>query len=113
MSLERVSWAWKLPLPTATKLVLLAIADHANEDGFCWPGVVRIATKCNLSERSVQRHIRVLVARGFLQVEERHRPDGSQSSNLYHLPTVSPGGDNGVTSRCQGWHPLNRQITNN
>jgi len=35
MSLKVMHWAWSLaPTP---KIVLLALADEANDDGFCFP----------------------------------------------------------------------------
>ena len=92
MSIRSMAWTWKLHLPASTKLILLALADHSDDEGFCWPGIVGIAEKCNLSDRSVQRHIQNLITRGLLRVQERFRPDGSRASNLYHLQ-VSWGGD--------------------
>jgi len=40
------------------KLVLLALADCANDEGHCWPSIATIARKSGVSERSVQRAIR-------------------------------------------------------
>jgi hypothetical protein len=36
-------------------LVLLALADWANDDGYCWPTVSALAAKARLSERAVQQ----------------------------------------------------------
>jgi hypothetical protein len=44
-------------------LLLLAIADHAHDDGSgAWPSVAHLARKVRMSERQVQRLIRVLSA---------------------------------------------------
>lgn len=51
-----------------TRLVLLAIADNANEQGDAFPGITRIAKKCNASERSVQNAISELENAGELMV---------------------------------------------
>ena len=96
MSIKCMVWAWGLNLPAPVKLVLLALADHADDQGVCWPGIRGVANKCNLSHRSVQRHVQDMVARGMVRVEERFRADGSRSSNLYRLSVgggmESPGG---------------------
>ena len=100
MSIKFMVWAWELHLPASTKLVLLALADHADDHGICWPGIVGVAEKCTLSERSVQRHVQDMVSRGLLRVEERFRPDGSRSSNRYHL-LLAGGGDIKSPGGCQ------------
>lgn len=47
---------WRLDLEPTKKLVLLAYADHADEDGDrVYPSVSRVAHKCGLSIRQVQR----------------------------------------------------------
>ncbi|MBU4214309.1 MAG: helix-turn-helix domain-containing protein [Actinobacteria bacterium] len=52
-------------------LVLLALADHANEDGVCWPSVARLATRVRTSERHVQRVLGDLEQAGWLTRDER------------------------------------------
>jgi len=42
--------------------VLVALADQANDDGICWPSVGSISRRTRLSERTVQRALRSLVA---------------------------------------------------
>jgi hypothetical protein len=37
------------------RLVLLALADHCDHEGYAWPSVERLAQKCGLSRRTVQR----------------------------------------------------------
>jgi DNA-binding FadR family transcriptional regulator len=48
------------------KFVLVALADDADDRGFCFPSHRRIARKCSVTERSVRRMIGVLAARGYL-----------------------------------------------
>lgn len=38
-------------------LLLLAIADHADDDGFAWPGIKRLAHKTRMTPRHVKRMI--------------------------------------------------------
>jgi len=48
MSTEASSWAWRQRLTATQKLVLLALADHADHEGICWPGMVGVAKKQGL-----------------------------------------------------------------
>lgn len=74
-----------------TKLVLLALADHANDDGECWPGMARVRAKAGLStDAALRKQYRKLEDAGLLEREERFREDGSQASNLYRLRLAPP-----------------------
>lgn len=90
MSLKAMHWAWAIRLAPAPKLVLMALADEADDRGFCFPSVRRLAGKCSITERSVQRIMRVLVARAYVSVEQRFRKDRARSSNGYHLSLDGP-----------------------
>ncbi|PNF10517.1 helix-turn-helix domain-containing protein [Enterobacter cancerogenus] len=73
------------------KLVLIKLADNASDTGECWPAVATIAYECEISERSVQTHIRQLVKDGFVRVEERKDSRGINRSNIYHLTFKNEG----------------------
>lgn len=83
----------------ARKLVLLKLADNANDDGVCFPSYQYIADKCEMSKRSAISHIDDLIKMGFVTKKARKNKDGS-SANLYllHLEKSSeksaPGGEN-------------------
>lgn len=87
MSVRAMSWAWSTPTDTPSeRLVLLALADHAGEDGECWPGSASLAAKTGLSEGSVRRYITRLDERGILEkVERRRRKDGTLGTWIYRL----------------------------
>lgn len=55
MSIKAMSWVWEQHLASTTKLVLLALADHADDEGTCWPRINGVAAKCGVSDRTVQR----------------------------------------------------------
>jgi hypothetical protein len=38
-----------------TRLVFIALADHCDHEGLCWPAIPQLARKCQVSERTVQR----------------------------------------------------------
>ena len=54
----------------SARLVLLAIADHADDGGQAWPSVARLARMTGLSRRQVQRRVRQLVKAGELVIEQ-------------------------------------------
>jgi len=85
VSIAAMNWVWQQKLPPTPKLVLMALADAANDYGVCWPSVSMVATKCCVSIRTVRRVIQKLVKRGLMRSEQRYRKDGSCSSNRYRL----------------------------
>jgi len=68
MSIKILNQAWEIPVGDPTrKLVLMCLADHANEDDrTCWPAIDTIARKCEVGARTVQRHIKELEKTGFI-----------------------------------------------
>ena len=57
-------------LSATHKLVLLALADWANDEGLCWPSINRLAVKASLTTRGIQKSIRALEQMGFVRREE-------------------------------------------
>ena len=58
MSIQAMTTAWKESKQKGSPLLLLlALADNAGEDGFCWPGYEYLAEKIRMSTRSVSRLI--------------------------------------------------------
>lgn len=107
--------AWKYADCEPTELlVLLAIADNADDDGYAFPGLAYLAAKSRLARSTVQLRIASLVERGYLTVEES---GGGRHSNRYRvvnltpLPTVGiPSG--GVTLPTVGTLPTDSSVTN-
>ena len=63
---------WKLSLQAPRKMVLLALADNANDEGTdCWPSVGKLVEKCSMSERAVQGHLAALEEDGYIKRHER------------------------------------------
>jgi len=79
MSVEVMSVVWKLDLPQNKKLVLLAIADHANDDGIAWPSQGRIAWKTGYKRRNIKRILDELIEDGLLQVMRVGRGRGNST----------------------------------
>ncbi len=69
MSIRVMSKVWDESTHKGTELLLLiAIADNAADDGFCWPGQVYLAGKIRMNRSSVIRLTRKLEASGELYV---------------------------------------------
>lgn len=76
---------------SARKLVLIKLADNANDEGVCFPSYKNIADHCEMSKRSVMSHIKRLESDGFLSKSARKTSVGN-SSNVYKLSIR--GGEN-------------------
>lgn len=65
--------------------VYLYLRARANRDGVCFPAIPTMARDLRLSESTVKRALRELVAHGHVDKSPRFRPNGGKSSNLYRL----------------------------
>lgn len=79
MSAKAAGRVWDLDLPHNKRLVLLAMADHADHDGRnIYPSTDLIAWKTGYSRRQVQRVIDTLIADGILTIvtpaRQQHPP---------------------------------------
>jgi len=81
MSISIMSQVWKLQdLDGSSLLLMLAIADMANDDGVCWPGIKHLASKVRLKERQTINLINELIERGYLERKRRQ-----STSNVYQI----------------------------
>lgn len=69
------------------KLVLVALSDHADENGYSYPGIQRIAKRCSMSERTARYQIRALEKSGFLKTDFKR----GQSSRYKLILKIDPG----------------------
>ena len=86
MSNRASAWAWDVDLKgdPLVKFVLVALADQADDYGYCWPSQKTIAKKVCQGERTVRRHIATLRDLGLLTVIRRSSTRGRRS-NGYQL----------------------------
>ena len=89
----------------ARKLVLLKLADNANDDGICFPSYQYIADKCEMTRRSAINHIEYLIKMGLVSKKERKNKDGS-ISNLYFLH-LEQGSENFAPITSHSLEPVN------
>lgn len=105
MSIRVMAKIWKSSQARGGELlVLLAIADFADDDGIAYPSVSTLGKKARLSERQVQRAIRRLTALGELAVETGKGPHGCHLYRVTDCQVSDCQGDklSGVTSMTQG-----------
>ena len=86
MSVKVSSWVWGLENLTdnAPLLVLLALADAANDEGYCWHNQKTLCKKSRQSESTARRALRKLEAMGLVTTFRRMTSKGL-ASNLYLL----------------------------
>ena len=71
------------------RLIMLALADHADDEGRCYPAMDRLCQRTGLSERAVQTNVRKLVALGYVTIV----PGGGRGhANLYFI-SANPASD--------------------
>ena len=76
MSIRALAWAWTVDAAPTAKFVLIALADHADEAGVCWPSIARLRSHTCLSERAIRGALRDLENAGMIITEVR---DGGPS----------------------------------
>jgi len=108
MSIRLMAEVWRTNLPTVEKMVLLVIADHANDEGTqAWPAQVTIAKKASISVRTVQRAIRSLSEQGYVAVDKHSGGSAEcrddRRPNLYKINLDKLRGDN-LTGRSSVAH---------
>ncbi len=86
MSFQALTWALdqKTGAPAA-KMVLLALANYANQAGECWPSYDRIAADTEMSKRSVIDQVKKLENLGLISIGKRRNAAQRQETNLYML----------------------------
>lgn len=86
MSTYALSWARQQEAGgIGPKLLLFLLADAVDDDGYCWPGVRRLADLMECDRATVFRHLRTLEDRELVLRDPRRRRDGTQASNAYVL----------------------------
>lgn len=90
------------------KLVLIKLADQANDNGVCWPSYETLAFHCETTRRSVITHVKQLEVDGFLRIERVYDKEaGKNKSNRYHLTiekkVLSSGENNSLVKELH--HP--------
>lgn len=72
MSIDLMSDVWKRgPVDRSQRLLMLAIADNANDQGICWPSTQHLAHKASMSLRTVLRGLAALERDGWIKITKK------------------------------------------
>lgn len=86
MSLSAMKWVFDHSQTRGSaRVLMLVIADMANDDGECWPGKAKLAKKVNVLPRQITKLIQECERLKELAVIPHTNPDGAQTSNRYLL----------------------------
>lgn len=86
MSIKHMNAVWsQAEVDQTTLLVLLSLADQANDEGRTWPSVAHLAQRARCSERHVRRILKELEESGWLRIEHR-----AGRSSMYWLTIPTP-----------------------
>lgn len=107
MSIKVMSAVWEIEgIDSSECLVMMALADHADDSGRCYPSIARLAKRTKLSDRGVQKVITRLIEKGYVTVSPSA---GQGGANLYTVTaTPEPRSPlNDVHPRTTGTTPPN------
>jgi hypothetical protein len=103
MSVRMMAQVWELRLPDSQKLVLLALADCANDEGHAWPSVATLCRKTTRSERTVQGVLIELENAGH--IERQQIPGKGCNYTIHPRKDCAPADD----APRQGLRPRSEQ----
>lgn len=84
MSVKIMAEVWEYSQHSGSALLcLLAIADHANDDGVAYPGASRLAKRARVKKRHVFKLLDRLIDSGELIAFNRAADEGGFTSNAY------------------------------
>ena len=79
------TFLYRTDLPHRAVSVYIYLADRANKNDECFPGIRTIARELKLSPSTVRRALEDLRREGLLETTQRYRPNGAKSSLLFKL----------------------------
>ena len=86
MSVQAITWALDYAAGSVTeKVILLVLANYANEYGISWPSQKTLADQTALGERTVRRVLADMDTRGVIRRIPRRRGNGSRQSDMILL----------------------------
>ena len=80
MSIRYTNAVWKTNLNQTEKIIMLALADYANEAGECFPSIQALVKKCSITDRAIQKTLIKLIEKNLLKIIKRNA-----RSSIYFL----------------------------
>lgn len=107
MSIRVMTAVWaSAPFTHTTLLVLLALADSANDAGVCWPSVPGLAERARTSTRHVRRALADIEQAGWVKREMR-----PGRKTLYRITPDTQVTPDEMSPRTQGSPTPDTQVT--
>lgn len=86
MSVALTTMVWRLQaMQTSLKLTLLALCDHAADDGLCWPSIAKLSEFTGISERQVKRLVHALIRQRYISVVGNDKGGQPGHSRRYQI----------------------------
>lgn len=99
-------------LPTAAKLLYLALSSMAHRDGYCWPSNETLAAEMALSKRRVRELLSKLQERGYIRIEVQRTEETNEVERRYIYcglfvgrETPPPSGENSLDPPAKSCRP--------
>ena len=114
MSVDATNWAWRAPVKSASRrVVLLSLADRAGEDHRCFPSVSRLAVDTCLDRKTVMKALDELKQLGFILDTGETRGKGAKVYQLLGVNGRNDGAESGLTPTKNGTASISTTYTNN
>lgn len=99
MSNKAITWAYaQSALKAGPKFTLVTLADMADQEHSCYPGIDTLADLTGYKATAIRAHVDALIDAGLIITERRHKRNGARTSDRYYLQlgdakTVTPDSD--------------------
>lgn len=94
--------------------VYLTLQGFADDDGYCFPSVAKIADICGVNKRTIFRSLCTLEQYGAIARQKRIRESGGFTSNAFYLKLEPSDMTNMSLGGCQNCHyPSDTDVTPN
>ena len=101
-----MSWVWEQAgVEGSELLLLLSLADHAGDDGCCFPSVRRLMDRARLSLRGVQTALRSLELKGLISTNLNAGPAGCNRYTIHCAPPATSAPRNICTPQITAQPP--------
>lgn len=137
MSIEAVAWAFRQPMKSSAKFVLVAMANCANADWECWPSEAHLAEMTGQNRKTIVENIKRLKDFGYIQDTGRRKGrtsqvvvfkitnparhnspefgtvEESQFRDTYTGGTPNNSTENGTVEESRNWDCLDDELSQN
>jgi hypothetical protein len=110
MSIRVMSKVWEFfPRGGSELLTILALADWADDDGFCFPAVASVAKKTRVTRSAAQRSLHRLLNSGFVEVVGNANGGPPGNTRKYRVKLESLTGSVDATSSANATGSVDAQ----